>query len=64
MLNALKALIAREPLAIVGALATAVVYLAAQANIVIDHASLVAVLAPVVTAVIGRFFVSPATAAE
>jgi hypothetical protein len=49
-----------EPAVLVGILAAIVVALAAELDIVIDSASVEAVLLPIVTALVTRFLVSPA----
>ncbi len=50
-----------EPAAVIGALASAAVYLAAQVDVVIDEASVAAVIGPFVLSLITRIFVSPAS---
>lgn len=66
VLNVLKALLQplvdkakAEPAVAVGALASLLVALAAQFNIVIDQASLVVVLTPLVSGALTRLFVTP-----
>lgn len=49
-----------EPSVVIGALATGLIFLATQLDIVIDRAALELVLAPLVTAVLIRTQVSPA----
>ena len=53
-------IIAKEPALIVGLVVSAVIFAAGQFNIVVDEASVEQVVAPIVTALIARFFVSPA----
>lgn len=60
MLQVILAKLKNEPALIVGALASVLVFVAAQAGVVLDNASLEVVLTPIVTAIVTRFFVSPA----
>jgi hypothetical protein len=56
----LKNRIKREPAVVVGLLASVVVGLASEYNVVLDETQVELLLAPLVTAVLIRFKVSPA----
>lgn len=51
--------LAGEPVLVVAVLADGVILLASQFNVVIDEASVVTYLTPVVAGVLQRFFVTP-----
>lgn len=51
--------IKNEPAVVVGLLVSGIVFLAAEYNIVLDEASVEAVVFPIVTGVLSRFFVVP-----
>lgn len=53
-----------EPALITGVVVSAIIALAAHFNVVLDDASLTTVLAPIVTAILVRFRVSPAAKSE
>lgn len=53
-----------EPALITGVAVSALIALAAHFNVVLDEASLTTILAPIVTAVLVRFKVSPAAKSE
>lgn len=51
--------IKNEPAVVVGLLVSGIVFLAAKYNVVLDEASVEAVVFPLVTGVLSRFFVVP-----
>lgn len=60
MVDLVKSLIAREPLVVLGIAASAVVVVAGKLGIILDQASVKDALEPILVAVVGRQFVSPA----
>lgn len=59
MLDLVLARLRKEPLLAVGVLVSLVVFAAGELGIVLDEASVQAVLEPIVVAVIARNFVTP-----
>lgn len=59
-MNPVKQKAKQEPALLVGAVIAVVIFAASQLNIVIDDATLAQVVTPIVTALVARFFVSPA----
>lgn len=57
----ISSVVSGEPAVTVGVLASVLVFIAGKAHIILDDASLQAVLTPLVTAVLARFFVVPAS---